>query len=186
MRVFKKIKGIIKFLRVTIEYKLIHPYDYAKKIGVNIGDDCFVPDKGCWSSEPYLITVGNHCQITSGVRIFTHGGGQIARKFIPDFDVFGRVTIGNWVYIGNNALIMPGVTIEDNVLVASGSVVTKSIPSGLVVAGNPAKIVCTVENYIERNKIYNLGTKGLSHQEKEFILKKLDNSKFITKKFLEK
>lgn len=83
MRVFKKIKGIIKFLRVTIEYKLIHPYDYAKKIGVNIGDDCFVPDKGCWSSEPYLITVGNHCQITSGVRIFTHGGGKLPENLFP-------------------------------------------------------------------------------------------------------
>lgn len=184
MRVFKKIKGIIKFLRITIEYKLTHPYDYAKKIGVNIGDDCFVPDKACWSSEPYLITVGNHCQITSGVRIFTHGGGQAIRRFIPNFDVFGKVTIGDYVYIGNNALIMPGVTIGDNVLVASGSVVTKSIPSGMVVAGNPARIVCTVEEYIERNKVYNLETKGLSHQEKELILKELDDSKFVTKKYL--
>lgn len=185
MKVFNKITEIIKFMRSTIDYKLTPPYVYAKKIGVNIGEDCFVPDKGCWSSEPYLITVGDHCQITSGVRIFTHGGGQIVRKYIPNFDVFGKVTIGNWVYIGNNALIMPGVTIEDNVLVASGSVVTKSIPSGMVVAGNPAKIICTIEDYIERNREYNIGTKGLSHKEKELFLKKLDDSKFIVKKFLD-
>lgn len=68
---------------------LMSPYKYAKYIGVNIGENNFIPDKNTWSSEPYLITVGSHCQLTGGVRIFTHGGAQVARRSYPDFDVFG-------------------------------------------------------------------------------------------------
>lgn len=174
----------IKKLKKTLKRKLSSPYEYAVYIGVNIGKDCFVPDKDTWSSEPYLITIGNYCQITSGVRIFTHGGGHVVRRTIPNFDIFGKVKIGNWVYIGNNSLIMPGVIIEDNVLVASGSVVTKSIPSGVVVAGNPARIICTVDEYLERNGPYNVGSKGLSHEEKKEFLLTVDRSKFIKKEFL--
>lgn len=82
--------------------------------------------------------------------IFTHGGGQAVRPVYPKFDVFGKVSIGNWSYIGSNSLIMPSVSIGDRCLVAAGSVVTKYVPSGLVVAGNPAKIICKIENYIEK------------------------------------
>lgn len=107
---------------------LMSPYKYAKYIGVNIGENNFIPDKNTWSSEPYLITVGSHCQLTGGVRIFTHGGAQVARRSYPDFDVFGKVVIEDWCYIGTNALIMPGVTIGEGSLVAAGSIVTKSVP----------------------------------------------------------
>lgn len=111
---------------------LYTPERYAKSIGVNIGSNNLI-GKNHWSSEPYLITIGNHCQLTN-CRIFTHGGGNVVRSKHPDFDCFGKVSIGNWCYIGTNALIMPGVTIGDNVLVAAGSVVTKSVSSGMVVA----------------------------------------------------
>lgn len=160
------------------------PHIYARHIGVNLGDYNFLPDKDCWSSEPYLITVGSHCQITVGTRIFTHGGGQVIRKYQPDFDVFGKVVIGDWVYIGNNSLIMPGVTIGDNVLVAAGSVVTKSVPSGMVVGGNPAKILCTVEEYYLKNKRFNAKTKGLSHDKKKQLLTNMADKSFIKKDFL--
>lgn len=60
------------------------------------------------------------------------GGGGAVRSKYPKFDTFGKVVIGDWVYIGTNALIMPGVTIGNNVLVAAGSVVTKSVPPGVV------------------------------------------------------
>lgn len=89
--------------------------------------------------------------------------------------------IGDYVYVGTSALIMPGVTIGDNVLVAAGSVVTKSVPSNVVVAGNPAKIICTVEEYYKRNKQWDIGTKGLSRKDKKDILMKLPEQKFIKK-----
>jgi protein capG len=113
-------------------------------------------------------------------------GGNVVRCQIPDFDIFGKITIGDWVYIGNNSLIMPGVTIDNNVLVASGSVVTKSVPAGVVVAGNPARIICTMEEYLARNIQNNVGSKGLTHEEKKYFLLGLDESKFIKKKYMEK
>ncbi len=174
---FLIIKKIRKFL--------MSPEKYARHIGVNIGANNFIPDKNCWSSEPYLITVGSNCQITSGVRILTHGGGNVARKKHPDFDVFGKVTIGDWVYIGTNSLIMPGVTIGDGALIAAGSVVTKSVPPGVVVGGNPAKILSTVDNYIEHNKPFNLHSKKLNAIEKKKLLLKTSSEKFIIKKNME-
>lgn len=112
------------------------------------------------------------------------GGGNVARKKYPRFDCFGKIIIGNNVYIGAYSLIMPGVTIEDNVLIAAGSVVTHSVHTGMVVGGNPAHIICTVDEYIERNLKYNTDTKGLSTQEKKEFLERLVPTKFITKKFL--
>lgn len=76
---------------------------------------------------------------------------------------------------------MPGVTIGEGSLVAAGSIVTRSVPAGVVVAGNPAKSVCTVEEYIERNKKYNLGTKNLSAEEKKKVLLSLSPDRLIVK-----
>lgn len=76
---------------------------------------------------------------------------------------------------------MPGVTIGNNVLIAAGSVVTKSIPSRSVVGGNPAKILCTVDEYYNRNKKYNLNSKKKSANEKKELLLSLEDFKFIKK-----
>lgn len=76
---------------------------------------------------------------------------------------------------------MPGVTIGDNSLVAAGSIVTKSVPSGVVVVGNPARILCTVEEYYERNKKYDLHSKGMSGHDKKQMLLNLAEEKFIHK-----
>lgn len=170
------------FLISRIIKKVLSAEKYARYIGVNLGENNFIPDKNCWSSEPYLITVGNNCQITSGVRIFTHGGGNVIRNINPDFDVFGKVSIGNWVYIGNNSLIMPGVTIGDNSLIAAGSVVTKSVPSGVVVGGNPARVLSTIKDYVKRNETFNLNSKRMTKSEKRILLKSLPAERFIVKK----
>lgn len=136
--------------------------------------------KSHWSSEPYLITIGSHCQLTT-CKIFTHSGGQVVRHIDPTFDAFGKVVIGDYVYIGAEALIMPGVTIGDHALIAAGSVVTKSVPSGIVVAGNPARPICTIEEFYARNKKYNVKTKGLSAREKEKMLLKMADEMFVKK-----
>ena len=103
------------------------------------------------------------------------------RAFDPIFDVFGKVVIEDWAYIGAYSLIMPGVTIGEGALVAAGSVVTKSVPPHTVVGGNPARYICTTEEYYERNKKYNVGTKGLSFQEKKKVLLSLSEDRFLKK-----
>lgn len=153
---------------------------YARHIGVNIGNNNYFGTKRIWSSEPYLITVGNNCQLTD-CRILTHGGGGSVRCKHPDFDSFGKVVIGNYVYIGANALVLPGVTIGDNSLIAAGSVVTKSVPANIVVAGNPARVICTVDEFYLRNKQYDLSSRKMSSKQKKQFLLSLTDDKFIKK-----
>lgn len=125
-----------------------------------------------------MITVVSNCQLTN-CQIFTHGGCGAIRDKYPDFDTFGRVTIGDWVYIGTNSLIMPGVTIGDNVLVAAGSVVTKSIPPSMVVGGNPARIISDINEFYQRNKKYDIGSKNLNAKSKKKLILSLTEDKFI-------
>lgn len=171
--------------KISRAYKRIFlsPYRYAKSIGVNIGRNCWILTK-YFGSEPYLITIGDHVQITDGVRFFTHGGSWIFREANPDFDCFGRIIIGNNVYIGNCAMIMPGVQIGNDVIIASGAIVTKSVPSKVIVAGNPAKIVGNIDDYFVRMQNYNLGTKRMSFRQKRSILLSADSKRFISKPFM--
>lgn len=114
---------------------------YARYKGVKIGENCRIYTRN-FGSEPWMISVGNKVTITSGVKILTHDGStwlfndEKGRRY-----KFNQVIIGNNVFIGVDSIILPGVKIDDYVIVAAGSVVTKSVPSGVIVAGNPAKII---------------------------------------------
>lgn len=156
----------------------------ARFAGVVMGSNNLIRSRFWGSAEGYLITIGSNCGLTAGTQLFTHGGGHAARSKYPNFDCFGKVTLGNYVYVGTNALIMPGVSIGDNVLIAAASVVTKSVPSNVVVAGNPAKIVCTIDEYISNNLPYNLNSKGLSLAEKKRLLENIPEEKFIRQKMM--
>lgn len=171
---------MFKRIREILWSKLATPERYARHIGVTIGSDCLI-DTRQWSSEPYLVSIGSHVQLTHGVSIHTHGGANAIRWKDPDFDVFGKVRIEDWAYIGSYAQIMPGITIGEGAIVAAGSIVTKSVKPHTVVAGNPARFVCTTEEYYNKNLPYNLRTKGLSLTEKKEKLMNLDDSLFIKK-----
>lgn len=150
----------------------------ARFNGVNIGKNCRIQNV-VFGSEPYLITIGNNVRLTNGTKIFTHGGAGILREKYPNIDFFGKVVIKDNVYVGNNCLIMPGVSIGSNVLVAAGSVVTKSVPDNVVVAGNPAKIVSNIEDFEKKMLTKNVASKGMSKTEKENYLLSLPDSAFI-------
>jgi len=156
------------------------PERYGKLIGVKIGKNCDIQNVS-FGSEPYLITIGNHVQITNGTKIFTHGGVWVFRNQYPIMDFFGKVLIKNNAYIGNNSMIMPGVTIGNDVIIGAGSVVTKSIPDGKIAAGNPARIVGETKDFVEKIKHYDVGSKGMSYEEKRKYLLSLPENKFIQK-----
>lgn len=156
------------------------PKKYANHIGVVYGKNCLIATKS-WGTEPYLIRIGNNVQVTKGVRFFTHGGGHVIRSQVADFDVFGKILVKDWAYIGSDSLIMPGVTIGEGSLVAAGSVVTKSVPDRVVVGGNPARVLCSIEDYIKKNEPFNVHSYGYSPQKKKDYLLKLPEDRFLKK-----
>lgn len=156
------------------------PDKYARHIGVKIGKNNFIATKN-FGTEPYLITIGNNCQITDNVYFHTHGGAHVARRTYPNFDVFGKIEINDWVYIGSGSHIMPGVTIGKGSLIASGSIVTKSIPANEVWGGVPAHKICNIEEYIHKNLPFNIDSKSMSNEEKKQMLQNLPDTKFIKK-----
>ena len=84
------------------------------------------------SINPKGINIGNNCLVTRGVYLLAHDAARGIKKDIH---------IGNNVFIGVGAIILPGVSIGDNCIVGAGSVVTKDIPSNSICAGNPAKVI---------------------------------------------
>lgn len=150
---------------------------YLRKIGVTIGDDCVVEKTADFGTEPYLIKIGNKVRITKGVRFITHDGGLWVLRNMglidSRADKIGVIIIGNNVNIGWNAMIMPGVSIGNNVVIGCGAIVTKDVPNNSVVAGVPAKVIESIEEYCEKNIEKILLTKGMSCIEKKEYLGKI-------------
>jgi acetyltransferase-like isoleucine patch superfamily enzyme len=122
----------------------------ARAMGVEVGEDCRILS-GRYGDDPHLITIGDRVTISGGVVLITHDGAAwLARDERGRRYRFGRITIGNDVFVGSNAIIMQGVNIGDRVIVGAGSVVTKSIPSGQIVAGNPARIIGSFDDWLAR------------------------------------
>ncbi len=96
-----------------------------------------------------LITIGNNVTIAPRVHILAH---DASTKGFLNYTKIGRVNIGNNVFIGAESVVLPNVTIGDNVIIGANSTVTKDIPSNSVYAGNPAKFICTLDEYIDKNK----------------------------------
>jgi len=126
--------------------------DYKlRKAGLVIGKGTVLRN-GFWDygSEPYLIHIGENCRIAAGAKFVTHDGGMAVFRHNPEnahINKFGRIELKDNVHIGINSIIMPNVTIGPNSVVGAGSVVRRNVPPNAVVAGNPARVVSTLEEY---------------------------------------
>lgn len=98
---------------------------------------------------PGLVTIGDDCIVAPNARILTHDACRLA---LTGEYVIEPTTIGNSVYIGYGAVVMPGITIGDRSVVGANAVVTHDVPSGVVVAGVPAKQICTVEEMLAKKR----------------------------------
>src|ERR1035438_3296340 len=123
-----------------------------RKAGLIIGDDCKMVKLPAFGSEPYLITIGHHVGFAEGVAFITHDGGTAVFRHLERYKKvikYGRITILDNCIIGARVIILPGVTIGPNSVVAAGSVVTRNVPPGVLASGNPAKPIMTFYQYAE-------------------------------------
>ena len=128
---------------------------YYRRFGANIGKDCsFIGTNISFSSEPYLITLGDRVRVSFDVAFVTHDGGTfVLREKYPNTSIYGKIIIGNNVFIGANTTLLYDVSIGDNVIIGAGSVVTKDIPDGVVAAGVPCKVIGKYDDFKEKMKL---------------------------------
>ena len=122
----------------------------AKSNGLRIGENVFV-GSGTFidPSHCFLITIGNNVTLSSKVHILAH---DASTKVYLGYTKVGRVRIGNNVFVGACSIILPGISVGDNSIIGAGSVVTKNVPSNEVWAGNPAKFICSKDEYLKKYK----------------------------------
>lgn len=144
---------IVKVVNKLIDLSILLIFGrerFARHKGVRIGTGCRIIAKE-WGTEPFLVHIGDRVTIADGVRILTHDGSTwlVRDEAGVRFQKYGRVTIGNDVFVGVNAIILPGVTIGNQVIVGAGAVVTRDVPSNSVVVGIPARVVNSFTDYRE-------------------------------------
>lgn len=147
-----------KITRKYAEYKGGETYlNYLRKKGVRIGKKCTMgPTKtvviDC--SRPYLIEIGDNVRLNYGLTLMTHDfTTMVFKNYYGDFlPSSGKIKIGNNVYFGRNCTVLKGVTIGNNCIIGFGSLVMRDIPDNSVVAGSPAKVICTLDQYYEKRK----------------------------------
>lgn len=166
--------NIISYLFNFIWTK-VSPNGYARHLGVNLGNNvCFYGMKpSMFSTEPWLITIGDNCYITANCTFITHDGGTlILRKEVPDLELTAPITIGSDVYIGLNTTILAGTKVGNRCIIGACSLVTGEFPDNSVIAGVPARIIKTTDEYLDQAKTKSLHLGHLEGKEKEQELKK--------------
>lgn len=132
--------------RLRGEYTTEKLISMGMKIGKNFGrlNGVILDPSHCW-----LIEIGDNVTLAPRVHILCH---DASTKTFLNYTKIGRVTIGNNVFVGAESVILPGVTIGNNVVIGANSTVTHSIPDSSVAVGTPARVICTLEEYIDKEK----------------------------------
>lgn len=140
--------GIIKkfVYRLRGEYTTENLVKMGMRVGKNFGrlNGVILDPSHCW-----LIEIGDDVTMAPRVHILCH---DASTKNFLGYTKIGRVTIGNHVFIGAESVVLPGVTIGNNVIIGANSTITHDVPDNSVVAGTPARVICTLEEYLSKEK----------------------------------
>ena len=141
----------MNFLKELV-YRLRGEYTTEKliamgmKVGQNFGrlNGVILDPSHCW-----LIEIGDNVTMAPRVHILCH---DASTKLHLGYTKIGRVTIGDRVFIGAESVVLPGVTIGDDVIIGANSTVTHDIPAGSVAVGSPARVICSTQEYLAKEK----------------------------------
>ena len=149
--------------------------------GIKIGNNCHIYTNAIDLDHGYLIEIGNDVTI-SHAEIQAHDGST---KKMLGYSKVGRVVIGNNVFIGTKAIILPGVRIGSNVVVGAGAVVSQDIPDNSICAGNPAKVIGTYNDFRRKNEelfkkslVQKNSVRAKTKLEKQQMIDYLENHRF--------
>jgi acetyltransferase-like isoleucine patch superfamily enzyme len=170
-------KSIINILSSIYKLLLLKASDerrnkYLRKQGVKIGQNCRIHSVS-FSTEPYLVEIGDHARIASGTIFLTHDGAVNCFPGEIDGGIFGRIKLGNNVFIGNNSIILLNTTIGNNCIIGAGSVVRGQFPDDSVIVGNPAQVIMktSVQKLLFRQSPGLVKTNNLSKSECTRLIK---------------
>ena len=138
------------FKHVGSNFVLTPPFYCDHGIKISFGNH-FYANTGLTILDENDVTIGNHVFLGPHVSIYTASHPIDANIRNTDLEIAKPVTIGNNIWIGGNVVINPGVSIGDNSVIGSGSVVTKDIPSNVIAAGNPCRVLRQIS---EKDKEY--------------------------------
>lgn len=156
--------------------KLVFPYTYSSeayvkalrnKYNIDIGENCMIwsPNKVYIDIQrPHLLHIGDYVKITSGVNIICHDYSRSVFMSVPGYENVGEARetyIGDNVFIGMNSIILMGSVIGDNCIIGAGSVVSGKFEKNSIIVGNPAKKICSLEDYYRRKKEQELNSAKL-------------------------
>lgn len=145
---------------------------YLRRQGMIIGKGCHFETLS-FGDEPYLIEIGDNVSIANGTVFITHDGGIICfRSEFEEEDIFGKILIGNNVFVGMNCTFLPNTTIGNNSIVGAGSVLRGKFPDNTVIMGNPAKPVSSinVQKLFYRENPGRLRTAKMTDKKKKPIV----------------
>jgi maltose O-acetyltransferase len=125
-------------------------WNHLRALGMHIGNDVWLPDS-TWvdTSHCFLIRIGDHCGFGEDCHLLAHDAQM--DEYL-DAARIGRVVIHESCHIGARSVILPGVEVGPRTIVGAGSVVTKSLPANSVCAGNPARVICSLEEYLAKQR----------------------------------
>lgn len=168
MRVLRLLKKLIS-TPVHMLHAKLSPVSYARRLGVTMKGQVTIygSSYAMFSAEPYLVTLGDNVFISVGARFVCHDGSTLPfRREIPDLDVAGEIILGDNIFVGTGALVLPGVRIGSNCIIGANAVVTRDVPDNSVAAGNPARVVNTIERYREKAQARSLHIGHLTGETK--------------------
>jgi acetyltransferase-like isoleucine patch superfamily enzyme len=143
-----------------------------RQTGVRIGNDCVIFTTE-FSLEPYLVEIGNHVAISGGTIFLTHDGSVwLLRTRRANAQHFGKITVGDDTYIGQNCIILPGTQIGAHCIIGAGAVVRGTVGDNSVIVGNPATVVGRTSLFLEMldNSRDTLDTWAMSPAERKAFL----------------